>query len=39
MLNILTVGLTFFSIIAGLALRYTHRYKFVQMFGLAVRVM
>lgn len=39
MLNILTVGLTLFAILAGVAIRYTHRYKHIQMFGLAVRVM
>lgn len=37
-LNILTVGLTVFAIMAGAAMRYFHRYKHVQMFGLAVRV-
>lgn len=36
-LNILTVGLCLFSIPAGLVMKYTHRYKWVQIFGLIVR--
>lgn len=39
MLNILTVGLTVFAVLAGVGMRITHRYKHIQMFGLAVRVM
>lgn len=35
--NILTVGLCGFSFIAGLTQRYFHRYKYQQIFGLAVR--
>nr|BAK05769.1 predicted protein [Hordeum vulgare subsp. vulgare] len=36
-LNILTVGLCGFGTVAGLCQRYFHRYKWFQMFGLAIR--
>lgn len=38
-MNILTVGLCFFSVLAGLAQRYTHRFKYLQLSGLAIRIM
>ena len=37
--NILTVGLCFFGIIAGLLQRYFHRYKVIQLVGLFLRLM
>ncbi|WVR04917.1 hypothetical protein IAU60_001929 [Kwoniella sp. DSM 27419] len=37
-LNILTVGLTLFAIVAGLIQRYTHRYKYLQISGLLFRI-
>ncbi|OXG22594.1 siderophore-iron transporter Str1 [Cryptococcus neoformans Tu401-1] len=37
-MNILTVGLCFFSVLAGLAQRYTHRFKYLQLSGLAIRI-
>lgn len=39
MMNILTVGLTVFAVLAGVGMRLTHRYKHIQMFGLSVRIM
>lgn len=36
--NILTVGLCGFAVLAGLVQRYTHRYKLLQLTGLAIRV-
>lgn len=38
-MNILTVGLCFFSVLAGLVQRYTHRFKYLQLSGLAIRIM
>lgn len=35
--NILTVGLCGFAVFAGLIQRYTHRYKLLQISGLAIR--
>lgn len=35
----LGVGLCFFGLVAGLIQRYTHRYKYLQMSGLAIRAM
>ncbi|WVQ77958.1 hypothetical protein IAT38_000038 [Cryptococcus sp. DSM 104549] len=37
-LNILTVGLCFFSACCGLIQRYTHRYKYLQISGLGFRI-
>lgn len=36
--NIMTVGLCGFSVFTGLAMRYTHRYKWLQLTGLSIRV-
>ncbi|KAJ7158890.1 hypothetical protein C8R46DRAFT_1165174 [Mycena filopes] len=36
--NILTVGLCGFSVVGGLIQRYTHRYKWLQLSGLCIRV-
>ncbi|WVQ73777.1 hypothetical protein IAR50_003357 [Cryptococcus sp. DSM 104548] len=36
--NIITVGLCFFGVIAGLIQKYTHRYKYLQVFGLCTRL-
>ncbi|KAM0789489.1 hypothetical protein ACM66B_000309 [Microbotryomycetes sp. NB124-2] len=36
-LNTLGVSLCLFGVVAGLAMRYTHRYKWIQLFGLCVR--
>ncbi|TYJ52549.1 hypothetical protein B9479_006838 [Cryptococcus floricola] len=38
MQNILTVGLCLFGACAGLVQRYTHRFKYLQLTGLAIRV-
>lgn len=38
-MNILTVGLCLFSVLAGLVQRYTHRFKYLQLSGLAIRIM
>ncbi|RPD55466.1 MFS general substrate transporter [Lentinus tigrinus ALCF2SS1-7] len=35
--NTLTVGLCFFGIVAGLLMRITHRYKYIQVIGLCIR--
>ncbi|TFK94589.1 MFS general substrate transporter [Polyporus arcularius HHB13444] len=35
--NTLTVGLCFFGIVAGLLMRITHRYKYIQVTGLCIR--
>ncbi|WVO15520.1 hypothetical protein L204_103179 [Cryptococcus depauperatus] len=32
--NILTIGLCFFGVIAGLVQKFTHRYKYLEVFGL-----
>ncbi|GHJ87473.1 hypothetical protein NliqN6_3875 [Naganishia liquefaciens] len=37
--NILTVGLCFFGLCAGLVQRYTHRYKYLQVSGLCLRIL
>ncbi|KAL7420081.1 hypothetical protein Q5752_005046 [Cryptotrichosporon argae] len=37
-LNTETVGLCGFSIIAGIYQRYTHRYKYLQLTGLSIRI-
>jgi hypothetical protein len=37
--NTLTVGLCVFGLLAGLIQRYTHRYKFLQIFGLCIRAL
>ncbi|OCF37481.1 siderophore-iron transporter Str1 [Kwoniella heveanensis BCC8398] len=36
--NTLTVGLCFFGACAGLIQRYTHRYKYLQLIGLSIRI-
>ncbi|ODN80959.1 hypothetical protein L202_03072 [Cryptococcus amylolentus CBS 6039] len=36
--NIITVGLCFFGVCAGLIQKYTHRYKYLQIFGLCTRL-
>ncbi|WVQ81108.1 hypothetical protein IAT38_003230 [Cryptococcus sp. DSM 104549] len=36
--NIITVGLCLFGVFAGLIQKYTHRYKYLQVFGLCVRI-
>ncbi|KAK4054221.1 hypothetical protein OIV83_001247 [Microbotryomycetes sp. JL201] len=36
-LNTLGVSLCLFGIVAGVLMRYTHRYKWLQLFGLCVR--
>ncbi|WWC59437.1 uncharacterized protein I303_101993 [Kwoniella dejecticola CBS 10117] len=36
--NCLTVGLCFFGAVAGLIQRYTHRYKYLQLIGLSIRI-
>ncbi len=36
--NTLTLSLCIFGVIAGLLLRWTHRYKFLQIFGLAIKI-
>ncbi|WWC91110.1 uncharacterized protein L201_006051 [Kwoniella dendrophila CBS 6074] len=36
--NITTVGLCLFGVVAGLIQRYTHRYKYLQVTGLLLRI-
>ncbi|KAK6903936.1 hypothetical protein I203_107447 [Kwoniella mangroviensis CBS 8507] len=36
--NCLTVGLCFFGFLAGAVQRYTHRYKYLQLCGLSIRI-
>ncbi|WVQ71398.1 hypothetical protein IAR50_000932 [Cryptococcus sp. DSM 104548] len=36
--NILTVGLCFFAVLAGVIQRYTHRFKYLQLAGLGIRI-
>ncbi|WWC63938.1 uncharacterized protein I303_106544 [Kwoniella dejecticola CBS 10117] len=36
--NITTVGLCLFGVVAGLIQRYTHRYKYLQVTGLCLRI-
>ncbi|KAJ7021655.1 hypothetical protein C8F04DRAFT_1313472 [Mycena alexandri] len=37
--NIMTVGLSVFAVLAGLIQRVTHRYKYLQLSGLCIRLM
>lgn len=36
--NVLTMGLCSFGVVAGLIMRYTHRYKFLQLTGLSIKI-
>ncbi|OCF35666.1 hypothetical protein I316_02721 [Kwoniella heveanensis BCC8398] len=37
--NIVSVGLCLFGVVAGLIQRYTHRYKYLQVSGLCIRIL
>lgn len=36
--NVLTMGLCSFGVVAGLIQRFTHRYKFLQLTGLCIKI-